>query len=119
MAYRSPRFPAASPQARWRHPRQKGQDMADISRRQLVTGAAGLAVVGSLAAACGGSSSNNGGGGGGGGGGPNAGGDFPRGVPRRAPHGTRGGRHINPHPPHTPVIPPRTVPPPSLPHHNT
>src|SRR5262244_2591621 len=57
--------------------------MADISRRQLVTGAAGLAVVGSLAAACGGgSSSNNGGGGGGGGGGgkPKRGGNFRLGV---------------------------------------
>src|SRR5215475_6916489 len=55
--------------------------MADISRRQLVTGAAGLAVVGSLAAACGGSTSNNGGGGGGGGGGkPKRGGNFRLGV---------------------------------------
>jgi peptide/nickel transport system substrate-binding protein len=52
--------------------------MADISRRQLVTGAAGLAVVGSLAAACGGGSS--GGGGGGGGGTPKRGGNFRLGV---------------------------------------
>ena len=52
--------------------------MADISRRQLVTGAAGLAVVGSLAAACGGSTSNNGGGGGGGK--PKRGGNFRLGV---------------------------------------
>src|SRR5215468_3949771 len=36
---------------------QKGHDMTDISRRQLVRGAAGLAVVGGLAAACGTSSS--------------------------------------------------------------
>jgi peptide/nickel transport system substrate-binding protein len=55
--------------------------MADISRRQLVTGAAGLAVVGSLAAACGGSSGSNGGTGGGGGGGtPKRGGNFRLGV---------------------------------------
>src|SRR5215468_505046 len=56
--------------------------MADISRRQLVTGAAGLAVVGSLAAACGGSTSNGGGGGAGGGGGgkPKRGGNFRLGV---------------------------------------
>src|SRR5262245_2723949 len=56
--------------------------MADISRRQLVTGAAGLAVVGSLAAACGGGSTPSGGGGGGGGGGgkPKRGGNFRLGV---------------------------------------
>lgn len=54
--------------------------MADISRRQLVTGAAGLAVVGSLAAACGGGSSPPGGGGGGGGGKPKRGGNFRLGV---------------------------------------
>jgi len=53
--------------------------MADISRRQLVTGAAGLAVAGSLAAACGGSS-GGGGGGGGGGGTPKRGGNFRLGV---------------------------------------
>jgi peptide/nickel transport system substrate-binding protein len=32
---------------------QEGHDMSDVSRRQLFAGAAGLAVVGSLAAACG------------------------------------------------------------------
>ena len=36
---------------------QKGHDMTDLSRRQLISGAAGLAVVGGLAAACGTSSS--------------------------------------------------------------
>src|SRR5579864_3324430 len=36
---------------------QKGHDMTEISRRQLVRGAAGLAVAGGLAAACGTSSS--------------------------------------------------------------
>jgi peptide/nickel transport system substrate-binding protein len=35
---------------------EKGHDMADVSRRQLFAGAAGLTVVGSLAAACGGKS---------------------------------------------------------------
>jgi len=56
--------------------------MADISRRQLVTGAAGLVVVGGLAAACGGGSTPSGGGGGGGGGGgkPKRGGNFRLGV---------------------------------------
>src|SRR6266699_351726 len=55
--------------------------MADISRRQLVTSAAGLVVVGGLAAACGGGSSpGNGGTGGGGGGQPKRGGNFRLGV---------------------------------------
>ncbi|HEX2319988.1 MAG TPA: ABC transporter substrate-binding protein [Streptosporangiaceae bacterium] len=54
--------------------------MADLSRRQLVTSAAGLVVVGGLAAACGTGSSGNGGGGGGGGGGPKRGGNFRLGV---------------------------------------
>src|SRR5215475_2843385 len=56
--------------------------MADISRRQLVTSAAGLVVVGGLAAACGTGSSGGGGGtgGGGGGGGPKRGGNFRLGV---------------------------------------
>src|SRR6266436_6648591 len=56
--------------------------MADISRRQLVTSAAGLVVVGGLAAACGTGSSPGGGGGGGGGGdgGPKRGGNFRLGV---------------------------------------
>ncbi|MDR2986640.1 MAG: ABC transporter substrate-binding protein, partial [Nocardiopsaceae bacterium] len=54
--------------------------MADISRRQLVTSAAGLAVVGGLAAACGSSGGGNGSGGGGGGGGPKRGGNFRLGV---------------------------------------
>src|SRR5262245_57784498 len=55
--------------------------MADISRRQLVTSAAGLVVVGGLAAACGTGSSGGGGGGrGGGGGGPKHGGNLRLGV---------------------------------------
>jgi peptide/nickel transport system substrate-binding protein len=57
--------------------------MADISRRQLIGGAAGLAAVGGLAAACGGSSGGTGtgtGGGGGGGGTPKRGGNFRLGV---------------------------------------
>jgi peptide/nickel transport system substrate-binding protein len=56
--------------------------MADISRRQLVTSAAGLAVVGSLAAACGGGSTGGSGGGTGGGsnGKPKRGGNFRLGV---------------------------------------
>jgi peptide/nickel transport system substrate-binding protein len=37
---------------------QKGLDMTDISRRQLLAGAAGLAAVGGLAAGCGSSSSS-------------------------------------------------------------
>src|SRR5712664_3808270 len=55
--------------------------MADISRRQLIGGAAGLAAVGGFAAACGGSSGGTGTGGGGGGGGtPKRGGNFRLGV---------------------------------------
>jgi peptide/nickel transport system substrate-binding protein len=54
--------------------------MADISRRQLVTGAAGLAVVGSLAAACGGSSPTNVATSGTSGGKPKRGGNFRLGV---------------------------------------
>src|SRR5260221_8943875 len=55
--------------------------MADISRRQLIGGAAGLAAVGGLAAACGGSSGGTGTGGGGGGGGtPKRSGNFRLGV---------------------------------------
>jgi len=52
--------------------------MADISRRQLVAGAAGLAVAGGLAAACGSGSSP--GPGGGSGGAPKRGGNFRLGV---------------------------------------
>src|SRR5215472_5713951 len=37
---------------------QEGHDMTDVSRRQLLVGAAGLAAVGGLAAACGSSSSS-------------------------------------------------------------
>jgi peptide/nickel transport system substrate-binding protein len=37
---------------------QKGLDMTDVSRRQLLVGAAGLAAAGGLAAACGSSSSS-------------------------------------------------------------
>src|SRR5215470_18823065 len=37
---------------------EKGHDMTDVSRRQLLVGAAGLAAVGGLAAACGSSSSS-------------------------------------------------------------
>src|SRR5258707_6084866 len=55
--------------------------MADISRRQLIGGAAGLAAVGGFAAACGGSSDGTGRGGGGGGGGtPKRVGNFRLGV---------------------------------------
>ncbi len=56
--------------------------MADISRRQLVTGAAGLAVAGGLVAACGGggSSSTSGGGGAAKPGTPKRGGNFRLGV---------------------------------------
>src|SRR5262245_32307519 len=39
---------------------QKGHDMTDVSRRQLLAGAAGLAAVGGLAAACGSGSSSSG-----------------------------------------------------------
>src|SRR5215510_4208104 len=55
--------------------------MAEISRRQLIGGAAGLSAVGALSAACGSSGNGGGGGGGGGGGsGPKRGGNFRLGV---------------------------------------
>ncbi len=58
--------------------------MADISRRQLVTSAAGLVVAGGALAACGGSSGGGGGtspgGSGGSGGKPKRGGNFRLGV---------------------------------------
>jgi peptide/nickel transport system substrate-binding protein len=38
---------------------REGHDMTDVSRRQLITGAAGLAAVGGLAAACGSSGSSS------------------------------------------------------------
>src|SRR5258707_4961626 len=68
--------------------------MADISRRQLIGGAAGLAAVGGFAAACGGSSGGTGtgtGGGGGGGGDPQRGGEFPLGGYRGGAQGILGG----------------------------
>src|SRR6266704_3511431 len=53
--------------------------MADISRRQLIGGAAGISAVGALSAACGGSSPGTGPGGGTGGN-PKRGGNFRLGV---------------------------------------
>src|SRR6516162_9491766 len=54
--YRQERRPAPGGTARAGG--QKGHDMTDVSRRQLLVGAAGLAAVGGLAAACGSSSSS-------------------------------------------------------------
>src|SRR5690348_9301080 len=47
----------ANPRGTVRGGRREGQDMTDVSRRQLLIGAAGLAAAGGLAAACGSSSS--------------------------------------------------------------
>jgi peptide/nickel transport system substrate-binding protein len=52
--------PSPTPGGTARAGGQKGHDMTDVSRRQLLVGAAGLAAVGGLAAACGSSSSSAG-----------------------------------------------------------